>query len=50
MSDFGPALSDDQWSKIRQIVHDEALRARGDVLLAALQTVAARDVRGRDPQ
>ncbi len=28
MSDFGPALSDDQWNRIRQIVHDEALRAR----------------------
>ena len=28
MSDFGPPLSDDQWNKIRQIVHDEALRAR----------------------
>lgn len=28
MSDFGPALSADQWDKIRQIVHDEALRAR----------------------
>ncbi len=28
MSDFGPALTDDQWNSIRQIVHDEALRAR----------------------
>ncbi len=28
MNDFGPALTDDQWTKIRQIVHDEALRAR----------------------
>ena len=28
MSDFGPAVTDDQWSRIRQIVHDEALRAR----------------------
>jgi uncharacterized linocin/CFP29 family protein len=28
MSDFGPALTDDQWKSIRQIVHDEALRAR----------------------
>ena len=28
MSEFGPALTDDQWSRIRQIVHDEALRAR----------------------
>jgi uncharacterized linocin/CFP29 family protein len=28
MSDFGLALTDDQWTKIRQIVHDEALRAR----------------------
>ena len=28
MSDFGPALTDDQWNRIRQIVHDEALRAR----------------------
>jgi uncharacterized linocin/CFP29 family protein len=28
MGDFGPALTDDQWTKIRQIVHDEALRAR----------------------
>ncbi len=28
MSDFGPALTADQWEKIRQIVHDEALRAR----------------------
>lgn len=28
MSDFGPALTADQWDKIRQIVHDEALRAR----------------------
>ena len=30
MSDFGPAVTDDQWSRIRQIVHDEALRARGE--------------------
>ena len=28
MADFGPALTDDQWNRIRQIVHDEALRAR----------------------
>jgi len=28
MSDFGPALTADQWERIRQIVHDEALRAR----------------------
>src|SRR5271167_2579987 len=28
MGDFGPAMTDDQWSRIRQIVHDEALRAR----------------------
>ena len=28
MGDFGPALTDDQWNRIRQIVHDEALRAR----------------------
>jgi uncharacterized linocin/CFP29 family protein len=28
MSDSGLALTDNQWSKIRQIVHDEALRAR----------------------
>ena len=28
MSDFGPTLTDDQWNRIRQIVHDEALRAR----------------------
>jgi len=28
VSDFGPAVTDDQWSRIRQIVHDEALRAR----------------------
>jgi uncharacterized linocin/CFP29 family protein len=28
MSESGPALTDDQWSRIRQIVHDEALRAR----------------------
>jgi uncharacterized linocin/CFP29 family protein len=28
MSDAGPALTDDQWNRIRQIVHDEALRAR----------------------
>jgi uncharacterized linocin/CFP29 family protein len=28
MSDFGPALTADQWDRIRQIVHDEALRAR----------------------
>lgn len=28
MSDFDPALTADQWDRIRQIVHDEALRAR----------------------
>jgi hypothetical protein len=28
MTDFGPALTDDQWNRIRQVVHDEALRAR----------------------
>jgi uncharacterized linocin/CFP29 family protein len=28
MSDFGTPLTDGQWSRIRQIVHDEALRAR----------------------
>ncbi len=28
MGDFGPAITDEQWSKIRQIVHDEALSAR----------------------
>jgi uncharacterized linocin/CFP29 family protein len=28
MGEFGPALTDDQWNRIRQIVHDEALRAR----------------------
>jgi uncharacterized linocin/CFP29 family protein len=28
MSELSPALTDDQWSRIRQIVHDEALRAR----------------------
>jgi uncharacterized linocin/CFP29 family protein len=28
MGDFGPAMTDDQWNRIRQIVHDEALRAR----------------------
>jgi uncharacterized linocin/CFP29 family protein len=28
MSDFAPALTADQWDRIRQIVHDEALRAR----------------------
>lgn len=28
MSDFRPAVTDDQWNRIRQIVHDEALRAR----------------------
>ncbi|WOJ91210.1 family 1 encapsulin nanocompartment shell protein [Methylocapsa polymorpha] len=28
MSDCGPGLTDDQWEKIRQIVHDDALRAR----------------------
>jgi uncharacterized linocin/CFP29 family protein len=28
MSEFGPALTDDQWNNIRKIVHDEALRAR----------------------
>jgi hypothetical protein len=28
VSDFGPAVTDDQWNRIRQIVHDEALRAR----------------------
>jgi uncharacterized linocin/CFP29 family protein len=28
MSECGPDLTDDQWSRIRQIVHDEALRAR----------------------
>jgi len=28
MGDFCPALTDDQWNRIRQIVHDEALRAR----------------------
>ena len=28
MSDFGPAVTDDQWNRIRLIVHDEALRAR----------------------
>jgi uncharacterized linocin/CFP29 family protein len=28
MSDFEPALTADQWERIRQIVHDEALRAR----------------------
>ncbi len=28
MSELGSALTDDQWSRIRQIVHDEALRAR----------------------
>ncbi|RBP09041.1 putative linocin/CFP29 family protein [Roseiarcus fermentans] len=28
MSELGPALTDEQWSQIRQIVHDEALRAR----------------------
>jgi uncharacterized linocin/CFP29 family protein len=28
MSDSGPVLTDDQWAMIRQIVHDEALRAR----------------------
>ena len=28
MGDFGPALTDNQWNRIRRIVHDEALRAR----------------------
>ena len=28
MSDFAPAMTADQWDRIRQIVHDEALRAR----------------------
>lgn len=28
MSDIGPGLTDDQWNRIRQIVHDEAMRAR----------------------
>jgi uncharacterized linocin/CFP29 family protein len=28
MSECGPALTDDQWNRIRQIVHDEAMRAR----------------------
>jgi hypothetical protein len=28
MSDLEPALTDEQWTTIRQIVHDEALRAR----------------------
>lgn len=28
MSDLGPALTDDQWNRIREIVHDQALRAR----------------------
>jgi uncharacterized linocin/CFP29 family protein len=36
MTDFGPALSDDQWNKIRQIVHDEALRARVAALFLPL--------------
>ena len=28
MIDFGPAVTDDPWNRIRLIVHDEALRAR----------------------
>jgi uncharacterized linocin/CFP29 family protein len=28
MSDLGPALTDDQWNRIREIVHDQAMRAR----------------------
>ena len=27
MNNFGPAVTDDPWNKIRQIVNDEALRA-----------------------
>ena len=27
MSDFGPAVTDDPWNRIRQIANDEALRA-----------------------
>jgi hypothetical protein len=42
MSDFGPALTDDQWNRIRQIVHDETLRARGRVVPASLRTDAGR--------
>jgi hypothetical protein len=42
MSDFRPTLTDDQRNRIRQIVHDEALRTRGGVTSASLRTDAGR--------
>lgn len=39
MNNFGPAVTDDPWNKIRQIVNDEA---RGRVVPTCLQTLARR--------
>jgi hypothetical protein len=48
--DFGPAVTEDPWNRIRLIVHDEALRARGRIVPTCLQTLARRrddDANGR---
>ena len=43
MIDFGPAVTDDPWNRIRLIVHDEApAGARGWVVPTRLQTLARR--------